>query len=170
MDIPQIILVRGGSRSNMAPDGNLYPRTARVFSADYADYADFKSMDFGLSRQVIGCAMGVHRELGCGFLENVYENALSIELERRGIIFERQAPLLVRYQNVPVGHYIADIIVNDELLLELKALASITGACKSQLLNYLKASRIHAGLILNFGAKSPEFKRMARTPKIHEQK
>jgi len=114
--------------------------------------------------------MRVHRELGCGFLETVYENALSVELQRRGIYFKRQVPLLVRYNNVPVGHYIADIIVNDELLLELKALASITGACKSQLLNYLKASRIHAGLILNFGAKSPEFKRMARTPKIHEQK
>ena len=124
-------------------------------------------MNFELSREVIGCSMRVHREMGCGFLENVYENALSIELRRERIEFERQVPLPVFYKNVLVGRYIADIIVDDELLLELKALKSITDICKSQLLNYLKASGIPAGLILNFGAKSLEFKRMAKTPKRH---
>ncbi len=111
--------------------------------------------------------MSVHREMGCGFLENVYENALSVELRRIGIEFKRQAPLLVYYQNELVGHYVADIIVNDELLLELKALSSITGSCEAQLLNYLKASGISAGLILNFGSISLEFKRMVKTQENH---
>ena len=106
--------------------------------------------------------MKVHREMGCGFFERVYENALSIELRRKGINFERQVSLCVHYSGEPVGHYIADIIVGNELLPELKALKSITGSCKSQLLNYLKASGIPAGLILNFGSKSLEFKRMAK--------
>ncbi len=124
-------------------------------------------MNYEISRKVIGCAMSVHREMGCGFLENVYENALSVELRRIGIEFKRQAPLLVYYQNELVGHYVADIIVNDELLLELKALSSITGSCEAQLLNYLKASGISAGLILNFGSISLEFKRMVKTQENH---
>ena len=130
----------------------------------------FKSMNYEISRKVIGCAMKVHREMGCGFLERVYENALSIELRRKGVDFERQVSLRVHYSGEHVGHYIADIIVGNELLLELKALQSITGSCKSQLLNYLKASGLPAGLILNFGSKSLEFKRMARTNTNNTQK
>jgi len=120
-------------------------------------------MDFELSRQVIGCAMTVHRAMGCGFLEGVYENALSVELHRQGVQFTTQVPLPVHYQNVIVGRYIADFIVNDELLLELKALKSITGTCESQLLNYLKASGISTGLLLNFGSNSLEIKRMVNS-------
>jgi GxxExxY protein len=120
-------------------------------------------MNYEISRKVIGCAMKVHRDMGPGFLERVYENALSIELRRKRIKFERQVSILVYYHGEVVGHYIADIIVDNELLLELKALQSITGPCKSQLLNYLKASGIPAGLILNFGSESLEFKRMAKT-------
>ena len=107
--------------------------------------------------------MTVHREMGCGFLESVYENALSIELQRKKIEFERQVPLLVHYKNTVVGRYKADMIINGELLLELKALQSISKSCESQLLNYLKASGIPAGLILNFGSNSLGFKRMAKT-------
>jgi GxxExxY protein len=127
-------------------------------------------MNYEVSKEVIGCAMKVHREMGCGFLERVYENALSIELRRKGVNFERQVSLCVHYSGEPVGHYIADIIVGNELLLELKALQSITGPCKSQLLNYLKASGLPAGLILNFGSKSLEFKRMALTHTKHKKK
>jgi len=122
-------------------------------------------MNYEISRKVIGCAMAVHRELGCGFLEGVYENALAIELKRNGLKFKRQVPLLVHYHLKLIGRYKADFIVNNDLLLELKALQSITGTCKSQLLNYLKASGIPAGLILNFGSKSLEFHRMAKTLK-----
>ena len=130
----------------------------------------FKSMNYEISKEVIGCAMKVHREMGCGFLERVYENALAIELRQKGVDFERQVSLRVHYNGEPVGHYIADIIVGNELLLELKALQSITGSCKSQLLNYLKASGLPAGLILNFGSKSLEFKRMAKTHTKNSQK
>ena len=107
--------------------------------------------------------MAVHGELGCGYLEGVYQNALAVEPRRRNIQFQRQVHLPVHYQGELVGHYRADLIIEDELLLELKAIKAITGSCEAQLLNYLKASGISVGLILNFGSKSLQFKRMART-------
>jgi len=139
---------------------DFYPQITQI--------TQINNMDYKISRIAIGCAMIVHRELGCGFLESVYENALVLELQREGIKFKSQVPLLVHYRNELVGRYIADIIINDELLLELKALQSITGSCESQLLNYLKASGIPAGLILNFGSNSFEFKRMVFTQQNHQ--
>ena len=125
----------------------------------------FKRMNYEISRKVIGCAMAVHRELGSGFLEGMYENALAIELKQNGLEYKRQVPLLVHYHHELIGRYKADFIVNNDLLLELKALQSTTDNSKSQLLNYLKATGIPAGLILNFGSKSLEFYRMAMTSK-----
>ena len=107
--------------------------------------------------------MRVHRALGCGFLESVYENALAIELHKKGLHFKRQVGLLVRYHERVVGEYFADVIVENELLLELKALNSLNNTCESQLLNYLKASDIQVGLLINFGSKSLQFKRMTIT-------
>jgi len=107
--------------------------------------------------------MSVHRTLGCGFLESVYENALAIELQKKGIRFQRQVRLLVRYRGKAVGMYFADVIIENELLLELKALKSINKLCEAQLLNYLKASDIQVGLLINFGSKSLQFKRMTVT-------
>jgi len=141
----------------------MFTDKAGVFIRRLRRLRRFKKMNFEISRITIGCAMTVHREMGCGFLESVYENALSIELQRKKIEFERQVPLLVHYKNTVVGRYKADMIINGELLLELKALQSISKSCESQLLNYLKASGIPAGLILNFGSNSLGFKRMAKT-------
>ena len=104
--------------------------------------------------------MSVHRALGCGFLESVYESALAIELQRNGVSFQRQVKLLVKYRKKLVGTYCADVIIENELLLELKALKSLDNTCEAQLLNYLKASNIHVGLLINFGSKSLQFKRM----------
>ena len=117
-------------------------------------------MNFKLSRKVIGCAMSVHKALGCGFLESVYENALAIELQKNGINFQRQVSLLVHYHDEVVGRYYVDVIIENELLLELKAMKSLDNTCESQLLNYLNASNIHIGLLINFGSRSLQFKRM----------
>ena len=117
-------------------------------------------MDFEVSRKVIGCAMTVHRALGCGFLESVYENALAIELQKNGISFQRQVKLVIYYREGIVGKYYADAIIENKLLLELKALKALDNTCKSQLLNYLKASNIPVGLLINFRSTSLQIKRM----------
>jgi len=117
-------------------------------------------MNFELSQKVIGCAMRVHRTLGCGFLEGVYEKALAIELRRTRISFQNQVKLLVHYRDEVVGKYYADLIINNELLLELKASKSLDSTGESQLLNYLNASNIQVGLLINFGSISLQFKRM----------
>jgi len=104
--------------------------------------------------------MRVHKTLGCGFLEGVYESALAIELRRNRIHFRRQVSLLVQYREEIVGRYCADIIVENELLLELKSIKSLDSYCESQLLNYLNASKIKVGLLINFGSTSLQLKRM----------
>jgi len=104
-----------------------------------------------LSKQVIECAQNVSRELGAGFLEKVYENALCIELKRAGLSFQRQQCYAIRYRNEEIGNYIADLVVEDKLLIELKALSAFTGEHESQVMNYLKASGLKVGLLLNFG-------------------
>ena len=98
----------------------------------------------------------VYNELGHGFLEKVYQNALYTELKNNGFDVESQKQIKVYYKNVEVGEYYADLIVNDKVILELKATESITEAHEFQLLNYLKSKNIEVGLLLNFG-KKPEF-------------
>ncbi len=89
--------------------------------------------------------------LGAGFLEAVYENALCYELDARGIDYERQKPLIVRYRGRVVGKYFADIVVEGRLLVELKALSRATGEHEAQVMNYLQATNLSVGLLLNFG-------------------
>jgi GxxExxY protein len=104
-----------------------------------------------VSKLVIGCGIEVSNRLGAGFLESVYENALSVELRRHGIKFEKQKPLQVAYKGEIVGNYVADLIVERALLVELKALANLTSEHEAQVMNYLKASGLGVGLLLNFG-------------------
>ena len=100
----------------------------------------------------------VYNNLGYGFLEKVYENALLYELRNHGLNCEKQKPIKVYYEQIQVGEYYADIIVNECIILELKAAESIAEEHEFQLINYLKATEIEIGLLLNFG-KNPEFKR-----------
>ncbi len=104
--------------------------------------------------------MEVHRQLGPGFLEAVYEHALAHELELRQIHFSRQVDFQVKYKGKEVGAYRADLIVDGKLILEVKAVSGLIPAHESQALNYLKATGLRLAVLLNFGAKSLEVKRI----------
>jgi GxxExxY protein len=122
-----------------------------------------------LSEQVIECAQNVSRELGAGFLEKVYENAFCIELKRAGINFQRQMCFEIRYSNEVVGNYIADLVVENKLLVELKALSAFTSDHEAQVMNYLKASGLKVGLLLNFGVSRLGIRRIVRNYDDNEQ-
>ena len=104
-----------------------------------------------LSGAVIGAAQKVSSTLGYGFLEKVYENALCLELRKRGIEVNQQFPLQVVYEGVVVGDYIPDLLVEDSLIVEIKATHSIERVHRQQCLNYLRASNLRLGILLNFG-------------------
>ncbi|HEX8639208.1 MAG TPA: GxxExxY protein [Pyrinomonadaceae bacterium] len=106
--------------------------------------------------KIIGCAMKVHKTFGNGFLEKVYENSLMVLLKREGIKAKQQVPVKVWFGNEIVGDYIADILVEDKLILELKVAEKINEIHKAQTLNYLKATNLDVALILNFGSRSLE--------------
>ena len=113
-----------------------------------------------LTKGIIGAAFEVHRVLGCGFLEKVYEAALTKELRTRGHCVVNQAEIAVNYKDEPVGAYYADLLVDDAVICEVKALDKLTPAHEAQLLNYLKATGTKVGLLLNFGAERVQVKRM----------
>jgi GxxExxY protein len=113
-----------------------------------------------LTQAIIGAAFDVHGELGGGFLEKVYENAMCIELRSRGIAVAQQAEMEVAYKGQNVGQYYADLLVDQAVICELKATNSLSAAHQAQLLNYLKATGIKVGLLLNFGQKRVDVKRM----------
>ena len=111
-----------------------------------------------LTDKVINCFFKVYNTLGYGFLEKVYERALLIELSKIGLKVESQKPIKVHYDKQVIGDYYADIMVNDIVILELKAAETLCEQHELQLINYLKATDIEVGLLLNFG-KKPEVKR-----------
>jgi len=111
-----------------------------------------------ITDQIIGSFFDVYNNLGSGFLEPVYENALVICLEQKGLKVEQQIPIQVRFQDRVVGEFRADLLVDNSVIVELKAVSQIGDIHIAQTLNYLKATGIEVGLLLNFGTK-PEFKR-----------
>ncbi|MCK4352188.1 GxxExxY protein [candidate division WOR-3 bacterium] len=113
-----------------------------------------------ISEKIIGCAFQVHNNLGCGFLEKVYENALVIELKKAGLEIIQQAPIKVHYRGETVGDYIADILAEDKIIIEIKAAKCIDEIHEAQLLNYLKATGLKLGLILSFAHPKLEIKRL----------
>ena len=115
-----------------------------------------------LSYDIIGAAMEVHRVLGAGFLEAVYEAALVLELLARGIPFERQRRLAVYYKGQVIGDYVADLVVDGKIILELKAVSRISDAHRAQAHHYLAATGLRLAIILNFGAQSLEYERIVR--------
>jgi len=115
-----------------------------------------------LTYKIIGCAMEVHKELGFGFLEAVYEEALAREFQRGSLKFKRQQRLPIFYKAEHIKNYEADFVVEDKVLVELKASKKLTKIDQAQLHNYLKATGIKIGLIFNFGLPSLEYKRVIR--------
>ena len=114
----------------------------------------------GLSELVISCAYKVGTNLGNGFLEKVYENALGIELTACGLTIEVQKPIKVRYKGQIVGEYFADIVVDDDIILELKAVKAIESVHLAQCQNYLKATEKKLGLLINFGGERVKVRRI----------
>jgi len=112
-----------------------------------------------LTYKIRGAIFEVNRILGHGFLEKVYENALMIELQERELKAESQVPISVQYKNREVGEYFADIVVEDKVILELKALESLQKIHEAQLLNYLKATDYKVGYLVNFTHPKAEIRR-----------
>lgn len=119
---------------------------------------DMELLNKEITDKVLKAFYAVYNELGFGFLEKVYENAMVIELRKLGLDCAKQHPIKVKYEGNIVGDYFADIIVENIVILELKAAEAIAEEHELQLINYLKATEIETGLLLNFGRK-PEFKR-----------
>ena len=124
-------------------------------------------MDDRLSEQIIGAAFRVHNKLGFGFLESVYENSLSIELTKLGIPHQPQEPVKVFYEDFVVGEFKCDLLVDGRLIVELKSVTELAKAHEVQLVNYLTATRIDAGLLINFGPAKVEVKRKYR---VHQER
>ena len=123
-----------------------------------ADFQDFKHKE--LTDQIIKIFYRVYNKLGYGFLEKIYENVLRIDLKEEKIDTIAQAPIQVHYKGKILGEYFADILVDSRIMIEIKAVKNLMEEHEAQLLNYLKATNIEVGLLLNFGPK-PEVKRKA---------
>ena len=104
-----------------------------------------------LTKTIIECAYTVHNTLGAGFLEKVYEQALMLELKASGLVVESQVPLSVKYRDQIIGEYFTDLIVKDQVICELKAVDVLKKAHEVQLVNYLVATGIDVGVLINFG-------------------
>jgi len=115
-----------------------------------------------LIRTVMECSKNIRRHLGPGYLESVYKNSMLVELNKRGLVYEIEKPISVYYGNVLVGDFKADIVVEGILILELKAVQSLHMAHEIQLVNYLTATGIDNGLLINFGSDELQFKRKYR--------
>lgn len=123
--------------------------------------ADARRLD-AITKQIIGCAFTVANTLGCGFLEKVYENALAYELKNIGLSVERQKSIPVYYKGVAIGDYVADLLVEGCVLVELKCVKQFDEVHLAQCLNYLAATGLHVCLLINFGAPKVQVKRVVR--------
>jgi len=113
-----------------------------------------------LTREIIGAAMEVHRNLGNGFLESVYEEAMAIEFDLRKVRYERQKGIDVFYKKLLAKQFVCDFLVGEKVLVEIKTIKAITGVEEAQVLNYLRATGLEVGLLINFGEQSLKYKRL----------
>jgi len=123
--------------------------------------SEIRGLDKTEAYKIIGAAMEVHKELGPGFLEAVYQEALEIELQKQKIPYEREKLMNVFYKGIKLKKkYSADFVCYDKIIVEAKALSSLSSDHEAQILNYLKTTSLKLGLLINFGAKSLQHKRM----------
>ena len=114
-----------------------------------------------ITYEIRGAVFEVNRILGPGFLEKVYENALLVELQKRGLKVQTQVPITVNYKDIPVGEYVIDMLVEEKGIVELKTVDKLDNNHEAQLLNYLKATGLHIGLLVNFKNSKADIKRMS---------
>jgi GxxExxY protein len=120
-----------------------------------------------LTGKIIGCAMEVHRGLGNGFQEVIYQRALAIEMSQQGLSFNREQEMQIFYKGVEIGTRRVDFFVEDKIMVELKAVIQLEDVHLAQAINYLEAYGMEVGLLLNFGNRSLQFKRVMKPPKNH---
>ena len=123
------------------------------------DQAYFKS----ITEEIIGCAFAVSNTLGAGFVEKVYENALRHELGKTDLLVQQQFPIRVQYDEIVVGDFVADLLIQDEIIVELKAVKALDKSHFAQCMNYLKATDKRVALLINFGAPRIEVKRIVNS-------
>ena len=132
-------------------------------------YSAFASLN-PITEKAIGCAYAVANTLGAGFLEKVCENALAYELRKAGLRVAQQHPIMVMYDRVSVGEYCADLLVEEEVVVELKACKALDELHMAQCLNYLKATGLHLCLLLNFGTPRIQINRIVYQPQMNTDK
>ena len=113
-----------------------------------------------LTHKIIGCAMEVHKKLGNGFQEVIYQRALAIEMQAQGLNFEREKTMSIYYRNYDIGTRRVDFFVEDKIMVEIKALINLEDVHLAQAMNYVEAYNLEIGLLINFGAKSLQHKRV----------
>ncbi len=113
------------------------------------------------SYKIVGACFEVHKELGCGFLEGVYQESLEIEFKKQHIFFEREKEIIIYFKKIALQkRYIADFVCSNKILLEIKALSRLSTEHEAQVINYLKATNMKLGILINFGEKSLKYKRL----------
>jgi len=115
-----------------------------------------------ITGKIIGCAMEIHKSMGCGFQEVVYQRCLAVEMQRQGLSFKREKEQTIYYKNVEVGTRRVDFLVENIVLVELKAIVNLEDVHLAQAKNYIEAFNLEVGLLINFGAKSLQFKRIQK--------
>jgi len=118
-----------------------------------------------ITEKIIGCAFTVFKHMGSGYLESVYENCMLIELKKAGLSVKSQQPIQVKYENQIVGHFIADFLIDELIIVELKAVSQLTKIHEAQLVNYLISTGKDVGLLINFGSENVQIKRKVRSLK-----
>jgi GxxExxY protein len=135
-------------------------RDRKLATKDTKDTKGIEMEGETLTHRILGCAVKVHKTLGIGFLEKVYENALVHELKKAGLFVEQQKPLAVYYDGIVVGDYVADIIVENSVVLELKAVSAFASEHMACCMNYLRATNLPVCLLINFGKMVIQVKRV----------
>ncbi|MEO8884465.1 MAG: GxxExxY protein [Mucilaginibacter sp.] len=134
------------------------------------DFVNTSYKNSELTGKIIGCAMKVHSVLGNGFQEVIYQRCLAIEMEKQSLSFSRELEMTIYYEGINVGTRRVDFLVEEQIMVELKAINKLDDVHLTQGLNYLEAYKLETGLLINFGSKSLEYKRITNEYKLAKQK
>ena len=134
------------------------------------DFINNSYKNSALTGKIIGCAMKVHSTLGNGFQEVIYQRCLAIEMEKQALKFSRELKMTIYYEGIDVGTRRVDFLVEEQIMVELKAINKLDDVHLAQGLNYLEAYKLETGLLINFGSKSLEYKRITNEYKLAKQK